>query len=171
MKVSKLRVALMFLSLSGGFALTGCQDIEDGHYVSPITLSEKINGDWVLNSMTQIDEISQSQKDLTGQFAFTSFNIKLDVDENGISDGFTISGQAPALLPSSGTWEMENNFYNSDGSSACIFLKSNGERVAALTVTAVPGATRTLEFKLTRRQNGRAFVSYVYNLVAATVNE
>lgn len=170
MKVSKLGIALMWLSLSGGLALTGCSDTEDGKYVAPITLSEKINGEWFLNSMTQVDEVSQTSKDLTAQFSFSSFTISLDVDAEGMPAGFVIGGEAPALLPASGTWEMENNFYNSDGSSARIFLNSNGGRVAALTVTGVPGATRTLELKLTRRQNGQAFVSYVYNLTSATID-
>lgn len=169
MKVSKFRIALMLLCCSGAVALTGCSDTEDGSYVAPITLSEKINGEWALNSLTQVDEVAQTSKDLTAQFAFSSFIIQLDADAQGEPTSFSIGGQAPALLPTSGTWEMENNFYNSNGNSPRIFLNSNGQRVASLTVTSVPGATRTLELKLTRRQNGQAFVSYIYNLAPATL--
>jgi len=56
---------------------------------------------------------------------------------------------------------LENPFVNSDGSSAKILLNDK----IALTVTAVPGAQKVLEFKLTRKSGGKAYVSYIYNLI------
>lgn len=167
MKALKTGITLLLLSLSGSWALTSCCDTEDGSFVPPITLGEKINGSWTLNSMTQIDETAQKEKDLTAAFGFSTFNIQLGVDANGAPAQFTVSGNAPALLPVSGNWSMENDFYNSDGSAPRILLTDGSDKGMALTVTSVPGAKPSLEFKLTRKQNGQAFVSYVYNLVSA----
>ena len=47
-----------------------------------------------------------------------------------------------------------------------LLLKSeSGEQ--PLTITTVPGANKTLEFKLIRQVNGKPFVSYTYNLMQA----
>ncbi len=162
---------LLFSVLAAGLCLTACNDTEDGSYVAPITLSEKINGKWVLSSMKQVDEIAALSIDLSGKLDFMSFSIDLQADEANNPTTFTVTGNAPALLPASGSWDMENSFTNSDGSPARIFLYSGNDKsqkIAALTVTATPGASRVLEFKLTRKQKGQAFVSYVYNLVPAT---
>lgn len=170
--LKKIHALLLFSLVSTGVSLTSCSDTEDGSFVAPITLSEKINGNWVLNSLVQTDEISTTNLDLTGQFNFLSFGINLQADENNNPISFSVSGNAPALLPVSGTWEMEHNFTNTNGTPARIFLYADdnkSQKAATLTVNSVPGNSRVLEFKLTRKQKGQAFVSYVYNLVPATV--
>ena len=73
---------------------------------------------------------------------------------------YVIEGKAPALIPVSGNWKMGNAFVNTDGSAAKIILGDN----TWLTVTGVPGSKQELEFKFTRAQNGKPFVSYTYNL-------
>ena len=90
-------------------------------------------------------------------------SISLNTDADNEPTTFAVTGNAPKLLPASGTWHLDNPFVNSDGSPAVITLEG-GQR---LTVTAVPGATSTLEFKLTRTSGGNPFVSYVYNLAPA----
>lgn len=144
----------------GSFALTACNDTDDGDYVKPITQYEKVNGQWLLNSITQVDETNQKTMDLTSAFDFDSFAITLNTDADGNPTDFQVSGSAPALLPVSGTWKLENPFVNADGQSAVIILNDQ----TRLTVTSMPGAQKVMEFKLTRKQNGKAFVSYVYNL-------
>jgi hypothetical protein len=61
---------------------------------------------------------------------------------------------------------MDNPFVKSDGMASQLMLKSeSGEQ--PLTITTVPGANKTLEFKLIRQVNGKPFVSYTYNLMQA----
>lgn len=168
--LKKIHALLLFSLFSTGAILTSCSDTEDGSYVAPITLSEKINGNWMLNSIKQVDEIASSDIDLSGQFQFMSFNINLEVDAENTPTTFSIGGNAPAILPVSGSWDMEHDFTSSNGTPARIFLYSDASKtnkVATLTVNSVPGANRVLEFKLTKKQKGQAFVSYVYNLIPA----
>lgn len=140
-----------------GLCFTACDDTEDGSFVPPITLGEKIAGKWQLSSITQIDETNDKTMDLTGQFDFATLGLNLNEDGT-----FTVSGNAPAFIPESGTWKMANDFVSSDGSAAQIILNDN----VFLTVTAVPtGGTSHLKFKLTRKAKGIAFVSYEYDLI------
>lgn len=168
MRTCRKCISLMLLWLMFATSFYSCNQTEDGSYVPPITISEKINGEWVLNSVTQVDEITSKSVDLTGQLSFMSFAIKLQADDQQQPTTFSVSGQAPALLPAQGTWTMENNFSNSDATPARIFLYEGSKKTAVLTITATPGNNRVLEFKFTRKQKGEPFVSYVYNLVPAT---
>lgn len=155
----KKTVKLLMLSavMVTGLAFTSCEDTEDGSYVPPITLGEKIAGQWQLSSITQIDETNAKTMDLTGQFDFATLG--LDLKEDGT---YAVSGSAPAFIPTLGTWKMANDFVNSDGSPAQIILNDN----MVLTITAVPtGGTSHLKFKLTRKTKGIAFVSYEYDLM------
>ncbi len=153
----KLCLALAVIPL-----LNSCASTDDGSYIAPITQYEKIGGNWILNSVTQTDESTTTSMDLTNVFDFDTFGISLNVDENNEPTTFAVSGHAPALLPTSGTWKLGNPFVNSDGSSAQIILNDN----VKLTVTAVPGSSKVLEYRLTRTSNGVPFVSYTYNLTA-----
>lgn len=165
---------LLFSLLVTGLCFSACNNTEDGAYVIPITLSEKINGKWILNSIKQVDEIAAKNIDLSGQLDFMSFSIDLQVDADNNPTTFSVMGNAPALLPTSGNWEMEHSFTNSDGTPARIFLyrdADKSQKAVVLTVTATPGTNQVLEFKLTRKQKGQAFVSYIYNLVPATANK
>lgn len=146
----------------GLLLLCSCANTDDGDYVSPITQYEKIGGSWLLNSVTQTDETTTNTMALTDVFDFDTFGINLNTDENNNPTTFEVTGNAPTILPTSGTWKLANPFVNSDGSSAQIVL--NGK--TNLTVTAVPGTSKTLEFKLTRKSGGVAFVSYTYNLTS-----
>lgn len=171
MKALKSLYALLLLSLMTGAFFTACNDTDDGSYVAPITLGEKIQGKWTLKSIRQVDETNGQALDLTGKFNFTSFTIDLKVDANNVPTSFNIEGSAPALLPTTGTWNMEKPFTNADGTASKILLYSDAsqsKKAGELTVTATPGANRVLEFKMTRKVKGQPFVSYVYNLVPVT---
>ena len=150
----------VMLLMMGSFLLTSCDNTDDGSYVAPITLYEKIGGKWVLNTVTQTDESTSKTMDLTSLFDFSSLVVNLNTDAKGEPSTFTVDGTAPEILPTSGTWKMENAFVNSDGSSAVILLNDH----IKLMVTSLPGNKKVLEFKLTRKFNGKAFVSYTYNL-------
>ena len=155
-----IKAFMLLLALAPTALLTSCATTEDGDYVAPIQLTEKIGGSWVLNSIVQTDETTATDMTLTTLLGFDTFSLNL-------SDGgqFTVSGNAPRLLPTSGTWELDNNFVKSTGEATQLLLKGS-EGTTKLTVTATPGANIELGFQLTRKQNGQAFVSYKYNLVA-----
>ena len=148
------------LMVAGSGFLFSCNTVEDGSYVPPFTQYEKISGQWMINSVTQTDEVEGKKMSLTDLFQFDTFGIQLDVDADNNPTSYHIEGQAPALIPTSGTWKLGNAFVNTDGSAPQLFL---GDDVS-LTVTGMPGSKKELEFKLTRSQNGKPFVSYTYNL-------
>lgn len=148
------------LMVAGSGFLFSCNTVDDGDYVPPFTQYEKISGKWAINSVTQTDEVENKKMTLTNLFGFDTFGIYLDVDNDKNPTSYNIEGTAPALIPTSGTWKMANPFVNSDGSAAQIILNDN----VYLTVSGVPGSKKELEFKLTRTQNGKPFVSYTYNL-------
>ena len=66
MKALKSLYALLLLSLMTGAFFTACNDTDDGSYVAPITLGEKIQGKWTLKSIRQVDETNGQALDLTG---------------------------------------------------------------------------------------------------------
>ena len=154
------------LLFSTAMAFTGCSTVDDGSFIAPITLSEKIGGKWVVNSVLQTDEANARTKTLTDLLDFDTFVINLNQDEAGNPSTFTVEGSAPLLLPTSGTWKMDYNFTKSDNTPSRLLL-NDGKAETALTVTAVPGNTKTLEYRLTRKTNGQPFVSYTYNLIQA----
>lgn len=153
------------LMVSGCGILFSCNTVDDGDYVAPFTQMEKVRGQWIVNSVTQTDEVENKKMTLTEQFDFDTFGINLAVDGDNNPTTFAIDGNAPALLPTSGTWRMANPFVNSDGSAAEIILNDK----VHLTVTGVPGSKQVLEFKMTRSQKGVPFVSYTYNLSPVAV--
>lgn len=156
----------IMLLLLAAMTFTGCSTVDDGDYTAPITLTEKVGGKWVLNSVVQTDESNARAKTLTDLLDFDTFVIILNQDEAGNATTFSVEGNAPRLLPTGGTWQMDYNFTKSDNAASRILL-NDGKTETALVVTAVPGNTKTLEYRLTRKTNGQAFVSYTYNLMQA----
>lgn len=152
---------------------TACNDTDDGAYVAPITVYEKINGDWKITSLKQVDEIakansqSPSEMTLTGQFDFSTFSISLDVDAGKEPTSYKVGGTAPEFFPSEGYWALDYSFHNTDGSPNVIHLFSDAAKaspVGELYITSIPGSTKAMEVKFTRKSKGVAFVSYVYQL-------
>lgn len=171
MKTSKYSYALLLMVLILPF--TACNDTDDGSYVAPITVYEKINGDWEITSLKQIDEIakansqSPSEMTLTGQFDFSTFSISLNVDADKEPTSYKVGGSAPKFFPSEGYWSLDYSFHNPDGSPNVINLFSDADKttpVGELYVTSIPGSTRAMELRFTRKSKGVAFVSYVYQL-------
>ena len=150
-----------------------CNDTDDGNYIKPITLYEKVNGHWLLNSIKQVDEISGQSISLTDQFDFSSLNIELNTDSDDNPQTYIIHGSAPALLPVSGYWSMEYPFINADGSANKIVFYNDANltaKSAELTITTLPGNNNILEFKFTRKTQGQPFVSYVYNFISLNID-
>jgi hypothetical protein len=105
-----------FLLLTCVISFLGCNDTDDGNFVEPITLYEKIHGDWTLTNILQIDEtansmgISPKEISLFSQLGFESFGITLNVDEKNQPASYLVSGTVPELFPNSGYWELAYPF-------------------------------------------------------------
>lgn len=155
-----MKSLLLSLALVPTMLFTSCATTDDGDYVEPIRLTEKIGGSWVLNTIVQTDETNATEMTLTTLLGFDTFSLNLGEDGQ-----FSVTGQAPQLLPTSGTWELDNNFVKSTGDATQLLLKGS-EGTATLTITATPGAKAELGFQLTRKQGGQPFVSYKYSLVS-----
>jgi hypothetical protein len=154
--------------------LSACTDTNDGVYVAPISISEKIQGSWAAISVKQIDEIAKTNGQtptdlsLTTKFNFSTFAIHLNVDEKNNPTTFQISGTSPALMSTSGYWDLAHLFPNTDTTPSQIILYSDAaktQKTATLDITGMPGSVKILEFRFTRKANGVAFVSYIYRLV------
>lgn len=173
MKALKPLYALLLMSLMTGAFFVACNDSEDGSYVEPITLYEKLQGTWGLRTLQQVDEAGKASgakyttMDLTESFDFTSFGLELQLDEKKRPTSFTVKGNAPALFPTGGYWDLSNEFYNTDGSPTVMYLYSDAaksQKIGQLTVSSVPGSTAILGLKLTRSLKGKVFISYNYEL-------
>ncbi|MDR3285945.1 MAG: DUF5004 domain-containing protein [Prevotellaceae bacterium] len=172
MKKTKYLFGSLMLLLSL-FLFTGCNDTDDGSYVSPITISEKTNGDWHLLSVTQIDEtakkagLSPSEISLTDQFGFTTFGITLNVDNEGNPTSYAVSGSAPELFNEQGYWALDTDFPQTNGTPPAILLYEDAAKAhknGKLSITSMPGAAPEMELKLTRTSNDVPFVSYQFKL-------
>lgn len=174
MKTSKYFYLLLLMVLVLPFA--ACNDTDDGSYVAPITVYEKINGNWKVSSVKQVDEIakanseSPSEMTLTDQFNFTTFTISLNVDAQNQPTTYTIGGSSPRFFPVDGYWALDYEFHKTTGAANVIQLYSDASRsnmTAQLFVSGIPGSTKEMEIKFSRNTKGTAFVSYVYKLIPA----
>lgn len=172
MKKARSYLILLLLAMQ----LVSCDKTDDGSYVKPITIDEKITGTWNLSSVKMVDEIAKSKgaaitdAALTGKFGFDTFQIKLNVDENSQPTTFEVLGAAPALFLAKGYWALSSDFPNTDGSSVAIELYADASKSKIsdkLYITSIPGAKNTMEFKLVRTTGGVPYVSYVYQLEPA----
>ncbi|MDR2650926.1 MAG: DUF5004 domain-containing protein [Prevotellaceae bacterium] len=172
MKQIKYFIGSLLLCLSV-FLFIRCADTDDGSYVSPITISEKTNGDWHLLSITQIDEtakkagLNPSEISLTDQFEFTTFGITLNVDSDGNPTSYAVSGNAPAIFNAQGYWALDTDFPQTNGTPPTILLYGDAaktQQAGKLNITSMPGATPEMELKLTRTFNSVPFVSYQIKL-------
>lgn len=154
-----------------------CNVNEDGSYVRPIKIYEKVNGTWQLLSLKMIDETAKSagitpdEMSLTDQFTFNSFAITLNVDAENNATTYTVTGTAPELLESNGFWDLDNEFPLTDGTPVKIILYSDAgktQKTNQVSVSSMPGAVDEMELKLTHYSNQVAYVSYLYKLILLT---
>ncbi len=169
-----MKKTAVFLLLLVCFTLFyGCKKTEDGSYVAPIVISEKINGVWALTSIKQVDEIAKANGEattemvLTDQFNFASFSITFQVDANQLPNIYSVSGTAPGLLSPTGFWDMDYAYPHTDGTASKINLYSDATKLAktaTLDILTIPGEKKVLQFTMIRKINGVPFVSYTYQL-------
>lgn len=172
MKVLLKHLAVLLL-LTVMFSFAACNDTDDGHFVEPVTLYEKVKGNWVLTEITEIDEtakvsgIKPDEINLFEQFDFNSFRISFDVDANNQPTSYKVSGNAPELFPNNGYWDMSSPFPYTNGSAPVINLYSDASKTTLtgqLSIVSVPGSKAEMDLKLTRSSAGVSFVSYQYKL-------
>lgn len=153
-----LKALVLLLVAMPAMMLSSCSDVDDGGYVDPIKLTEKVNGQWVVSSITQTDVLTGKDLNLTEKLGFSSFGINL-----GVNGSFTVDGEAPKLLPTRGTWSLDNEFVKSNNDATQILL-NDGSATTAVTVTKSPGSARELEFRVIHTDGGEPYVTYTYNL-------
>lgn len=151
----------------------GCQKLENGPHVDPVTLYEKVHGTWAINDIVQIDEaaktagITPDEMSLIGQFKFDTFSLQLNVDDHNGPTDYEVSGESPELFPKRGYWNINTSFPFADGKAPTINLYADPNKTdltAQLRIVSIPGTKSEMELKLTRSSAGVAFVSYNYKL-------
>ncbi|WP_187444038.1 DUF5004 domain-containing protein [Sphingobacterium phlebotomi] len=169
----RTKQCLLWLCYSCILWLSACTKLDNGDYVMPITLYEKLQGTWTLTDLKQIDETAKiaglkpDEMSLYNQFDFNTLQIVLETDDDGIPTIYQVTGNAPVLFETNGFWELENPFPMADGSAPIIQLYRDAEKsilTGKLHVVGMPGASPQMELKLTRSQAGVPYVSYLYQL-------
>lgn len=156
--------------------LSGCYKTEDGMYVEPITIYEKIDGAWSLSSLKYVDGFAKSnnieptEENITNWFNYKDFQLILNVDENFKPNDYSVLGDVPELFPSNGYWQLSSAFQTTNSQPIFINLYSDLEKtkqIGTLRLVSIPGANNTLEIALERKSNDVPLTSYVFKLVLA----
>lgn len=158
------------------FFAIGCDNTEDGSYVAPITLYEKVNGNWGLTNLKMVDEVAKANKiepneeNLSTYFNYEDFKIKFNVDESNKPTSYEVTGDVPPLFAPKGYWALSSEFQSSiAGVGTKIYLYSDSQKTQKtdeLELVSVPGKSKELQFQLVHSSGDVKFVSYVFKLNA-----
>lgn len=166
------RKIIYLLAVISLFAV-GCNDVDDGDPVNPITLYEKVNGEWNIASLKMTDEfakanaIEPSEQDLSALFNYEDFRIAFHVDDKMQPTSYEVLGDVPPLFAANGYWQLSLPFQQTNASATHIFLYSDAQKTQQtdeLLLTSVPGSNNQMEIKLVRVSDGTPFVSYTFKL-------
>lgn len=153
----------------------GCDNTDDGSYVAPITLYEKLNGNWGLTNLKMVDEVAKANKiepneeNLSTYFNYEDFKIKFNVDEKNQPSSYEVTGDVPPLFAPKGYWALSSDFQPTNLGETKIYLYSDAQKTQKtdeLKLSSVPGSNAELEFQLIHSSGGSPFVSYVFKLNA-----
>lgn len=165
----------IFLLVIMSLLAIGCDEFNDGSNVEPITLYEKVNGDWSLMNLKMVDEyakvnkIKPDEQNLSTTFNYEDFKINFGVDESMNPTTYEVSGNVPPLFPPTGYWNLSSPFQPTNASALKIYLYSDAAKTqmtSELRLTSVPNSNGEMEFQLVRVSGGGAFISYVFKLNA-----
>ena len=156
----------------------GCSKNDDGSHVGPITLYEKVSGNWGLMNLKMVDEvakkaaISPSEQNLSSMFNYADFKIGFNVNEKNEPTTYEVLGDVPPLFAPTGYWELSTSFQPTGQTPIMVYLYSDAQKTQKtdeLRITSVPGSNGEMEIQLTRSSEGTPFVSYIFRLTA--INE
>lgn len=178
----------LFIALAA-LTFSGCEPTtDDGSFVEPITLYEKIAGSWTLTDLVMIDEAPdngwltnlpgspnlkkeaspKSELSINKNFGYDSFVLNLNIDEKRQPTTYQVESNARfAFIPTAGYWELSSAFADPKGSSPVITVYSDAAKASELmkiTITTSPGAASYMELKVTKSHAGKATISYIYKL-------
>ncbi|ABQ07339.1 DUF5004 domain-containing protein [Flavobacterium johnsoniae] len=164
-----------WLALFMCFFAISCDNTEDGSYVDPITIYEKVNGNWGLTNLKMVDEFAKTNKiepneeNLSTFFNYEDFKINFSVDEKNRPTSYEVTGNVPPLFALKGYWELSSDFQQTNASAVKIYLYSDAQKTQKtdeLRLSSVPGKSGEMEFQLVRSSEGTAFLTYVFKLNA-----
>jgi hypothetical protein len=164
-----------WLALFMCFFAISCDNTEDGSYVDPITIYEKVNGNWGLTNLKMVDEFAKTNKiepneeNLSTFFNYEDFKINFSVDEKNRPTSYEVTGNVPPLFALKGYWELSSDFQQTNASAVKIYLYSDAQKTQKtdeLRLSSVPGKCGEMEFQLVRSSEGTAFLTYVFKLNA-----
>jgi hypothetical protein len=170
-----MRCKIIYLLAIISLLAIGCNEPDDGDHVNPITLYEKIDGEWGLMNLKMVDEIAKasktepSEQDISTLFNYDNFRIKLNVDENMKPTTYEVTGGVPPLFALSGYWALSSDFQQTTGDAVRIYLYSDAQKTMKtdeLRLVSVPGSNEEMEIHLVRTSAGIPFVSYKFKLNA-----
>lgn len=164
------------LALMICFFAISCDTTEDGSYVDPITIYEKVDGNWGLTNLKMVDDFAKANKiepneeNLSTYFNYEDFKIKFNVDEKNKPTSYEVTGNVPPLFAPKGYWKLSSDFQPTNpGNPVKIYLYSDAQKTQKtdeLRVSSIPGKNGEMEIILTRSSGGTPFVSYVFKLNA-----
>lgn len=163
------RLVLVFF----GLLALGCNKSDDGSYVEPITIYEKMQGNWNLMNLRMVDQfakanaIEPSEQNLSALFNYDVFQIEFNVDEQMLPTTYQVSGNVPPIFQLSGYWGLNTSFQPTSSEAIQIYLYSDAQkthRTDTLLLTSVPGSNEEMEVQLVRASGGTPFISYVFSL-------
>lgn len=170
-----MRSKIICLLAVAGLLAISCNEMDDGNHVDPITLNEKIDGEWGLMSLKMVDEVAKagkiepSEQNISTLFNYDSFRIKFNVDEKNKPTSFEVLGDVPALFAKQGFWQLSSDFQQTTGAPVKIYLYSDAAKTLKtdeLRLISVPGSNEEMEIQLMRTSGGTPFVSYTFKLNA-----
>ena len=158
-----------------GLMVVACNEVDDGSATEPITIYEKINGEWNLMSVKMVDEVAKSnniqpnEQNLNTLFNYEDFKIRFNVDDKNNPTTYEVLGDVPPLFAPSGYWQLSSSFQQTDGTAVRVNLYSDAQKTRKtdeLRLTSVPGSNEEMEIQVVRTSGGVPFVSYVFKLGA-----
>ncbi|WP_194765651.1 DUF5004 domain-containing protein [Tamlana sp. I1] len=170
MKSIKVLVFVFF-----GLLALGCNKSDDGSYVEPITIYEKMQGNWSLLNLKMVDQfakanaIEPSEQNLSTLFNYDVCTMAFNVDANMEPTSYEISGNVPPIFQLKGYWGLSNAFQQANSGAIQIHLYSDAEKskiTDSLLLTSVPGSNEEMEVQLVRTSGGTPFISYVFSLTS-----
>jgi len=166
------RKIICLMAVAAMFAV-GCNEVDDGNHVDPISIYEKIGGQWDLMNLKMVDEaakanaIEPNEENLSGLFNYENFKIRFNVDSNNQPTTYEVMGDVPPLFALNGYWQLSSAFQQPDATAVRILLYSDAaktQQTDELRLTSVPGTKREMEIQLVRVSNGTPFISYIFKL-------